>query len=97
METNYQIKKKELFKANQRLIITLGKLKKAQNDLLVALNKCAVLEVEHANQLKKSVAMLEFKQVLKHYFKVYGDKYILEEHISQLRDWSATEPNYVKV
>lgn len=91
METNKQIKKKELFKANQRLIKVLGDLKKAQNDLLVSMNNCALLEVTHANSLKKGVAMMDFKLRLKYYFKVYGDKVIIEEHIDQLRDWKAEE------
>lgn len=87
METTKQINKKELFKENQRLIKVLGELKKAQNDLIVSLNKCALLEVTNANKLKKSVAMLDFKHQLKHYFKVYGDKFITEEHIDKLRQW----------
>lgn len=94
METNYQIKKKELYKANNKLIQVLGNLKKAQNDLLASMNKCALLEVTHANALKKGVAMMDFKSCLKHYFKVYGDKVILEEHIDELRNWSAKEPQY---
>lgn len=96
METNYQIKKRELFKANQKLIQTLGNLKKAQNDLLASMNNCALLEVTHANSLKKGVAMMDFKACLKHYFKVYGDKIILEEHIDELRNWKAVELNESK-
>lgn len=87
METMNQINRKELFKENNNLIKLCGELKKAQNDLLVSLNKCALLEVTHANQLKKGVAMVEFKSRLKHYFKVYGDKLLCEEHIDQLRQW----------
>lgn len=95
MERNKQIKRKELFKANQRLIKVLANLKKAQSDLLVALNNCALMEVTHANALQKGLTMMSFKSCLKHYFKVYGDKFILEEHIDQLRDWKAIDdPKY---
>lgn len=92
METNYQIKKKELFKESQRLIKICGNLKKVQSDLIASLNKCAILECGKANQLKKSIAMIEFKQCLKSYFRVYGDKMICEEQIEKLRNWTAKEP-----
>lgn len=90
MLTNAQIKSRELYKATQNLIKILGNFKKAQQDLLLAMNECALAEICHFNAIKKGVVMQKCKWAIKHYIKVYGDKFIEEEHIEQLKNW---QPN----
>jgi len=92
MIKNKDIKRKEIFKATQDLIKVTRDFKHAQQSLLLALNDLALLEVTHEkNPLKRSWKELNFKHQLKHYFKVFGDKLLLEEHIDQLKNWEVKD------
>jgi len=91
MLSNKEIKRKEIFKKTQELIKVTRDFKKAQSDLLLALNDCAQAEVCHYNKLQKGVVELRFKGAVKHYFRVYGQKMIIEEHIQELKNWKAED------
>jgi len=91
MLSNSQIKQRELYKENQRLIKIIGEFKRAQNEMLLALNECALSEIRKDNKLKQSVINLRMKNAIKRYFNLYGEKYMCEEHIQELKEWKTVD------
>jgi len=87
MLTNEQIRKKEIYKCQQRQIKLNGELKQAQADLIASLNECALAEVCKYNPIQKKYAEYKCKSSLKCYFKVYGQVYLNQEHINELLTW----------
>lgn len=91
MLSNLEIKRKEIYKANQKLLKVLGDFKKAQCDYLKATNQLALDELDKANSLVRGVHNLAFKTAVKKYMQVYGEKVGLERSISQLKAWECKD------
>lgn len=93
MLSNSQIKRREIFKINQRLLKLYGDLKKAQNDMIVSINQCAMDELEKANNLKVGVHKLDLKRTIKRYTDVYMNIKALERDRADLENWQTDNEN----
>lgn len=91
MLSNREIKRREIYKANQKLIRVLGDFKKAQQEFLYATNQLALDELDKPNALVKGVHNAKFKSAVKNYIKTYGEKVGLERYIAQLKEWEAKD------
>lgn len=91
MLSNAQIKTREIYKVKQELIKARTRFRDAQQDLLLALNECALSEYRNDNKLKKGVVTIKCKSAIKEYFVAYGKKLGLEEHLQSLYDWKAED------
>lgn len=91
MQSNKQIKKREIFILKQKLIKQLGIVKDAQNKLLVAINECAYDELnkDSVNALKRSVNQLTMKNAIKHYINSYMQKLVYDDDLKDLESWKA--------
>ena len=87
MLSNREIKSKEIYKAKQKLLRVKGEFKQVQNDLLIAMNECALSEYRHDNKLKQGVIALKCKNAISRYMRVYGEMFGIEEHLSALYKW----------
>lgn len=87
MLSNAQIKQRELYRQRQNLIKLCGEMKRAQEEMLLALNECALSELRKDNKLKQGVITLRMRSAIKRYFACYGAKYNCEQHIQELQDW----------
>lgn len=87
MLNNREIKSKEIYKAKQRLLRVQGDFARAQKELLLALNECALSEYRHDNKLKSGVVMLKCKNAISRYMRTFGEKFGIEEHLSALYKW----------
>lgn len=91
MLSNRDIKRREIYKAQQKLIRVLGDFKKAQQEYLYATNQLALDELKKPNALVTAVHKQKFKSAVKQYINLYGEKIGLEEHIAQLKQWKVED------
>lgn len=91
MLTNKDIKHRQLFKLNQQQIKILGELKQAQNDMIVSINDCALVELDNENVLKRGVIAQKMKFAVKRYTKMYMEYVVLQRDIETLKQWKAQD------
>lgn len=93
MLSNGQIKRREIFKLNQKLLKLYGDLKKAQNDMICSINQCAMDELDKANSLKVGVHKLDLKRTIKRYTDLYMNIKVLERDRADLENWHTDNEN----
>lgn len=92
MQTNKQIKRKELFNVKNQLIAINKDFKEVQEKFLQSLNSCALSEALDEDKKTQREKLIDFKFALNQYFIVYRKRFLLLTHLEELKKWDAKEP-----